>query len=41
MNNTTRKAINFDFDTKILEENINNLQMGGAYRKAYSDIERF
>lgn len=41
MSNTPRKAINFDFDTKILEENINNLQMGGTYRKAYSDIERY
>ena len=41
MSNVTRKAVNFDYSTKILEENLENLQMGGTYRQAYKDIEGY
>ncbi len=41
MGTKTRKALNFDFNTILIQENMSTLQIQSTYRKAYYDIEKY
>lgn len=41
MGSKTRKALNFDFKTKDIQENMDELQINGTYRKAYRDVNKY
>ena len=40
MDSETRKALNFDFNTHFITDNMSKMQIQGVYNKAYYDIRK-
>ena len=41
MGKTTYKALNFDFDIHLIQDNLNEMELEGSYRKAYYAISKY
>ncbi len=41
MDSETRKALNFDFNTHFITDNMSKMQIQGVYNKAYYDIRKY